>query len=167
MPPCSTFHVTEPKEWFPCLIQNCPRKFRNLHGHTRHTRAMHKVDTPQNPHLQDMLGLARTPQPVIPDDLSGTYEDFPLDNFEMPRSSNFSCPTAPDPQDPAPTFGAPPTVLNNGDFDAGFSWLSSPPHSRSRSQSNESVPSTFTEYHPLINGESIKLYCICSLTYQQ
>ena len=58
---------------------------------------------------------------------------------------------------------------NDNTFDISTS-RSSPPHfssSRSPSPSNESVQSTFTEYHPFINGESIKLHRICFLSYQQ
>jgi len=168
MPRCPTIHTTEPKEWFPCLIQSCPRNFRSIGGRTRHTQVKHND---QNPFPQDMLRApGRTPHPVTPDNFSGSDgdSDFPPDDFEMPRPSNVPHSTVSDLSDDAA-----PMALNDDTFDitSRASQLSPSPFSisRSPSQSNELVQSTvtFTEYHPLINGESIKLHAILILTYRR
>ena len=150
-------YTTEPKEWFPCPVQGCPKFFRNIGSRTRHI-ARHTND--QKSFLQDMLRQPGwTPHPVTQEVTSDQDSDFPPNNFEMPGPSNVP--------HPSPTASAAaPMTLDDDTFDI----RTSPPpfpSSRSPSPSNESVQSTFTEYHPLINGESIKLHHIHFLTYQQ
>lgn len=177
MPRCSTLHTTDPKEWFFCTIQSCPKKFRSIGGRTKHVQAKHPNDQLEG--TQDMLGApGRTPHPVTPDNLSGSDgdsdfppDDFPPDDFEMPtRPSSVSHPS-PTISDVAFAVDAAPMDLNDNTFDIRTpeSESSPPPFnsSRSPSQSNESAQSTFTEHHPLINGESIKLHYIHFLTYRQ
>ena len=110
----------------------------------------------------------RTPHPVT---FSSSDED--ADNFEMPRSSDVPHPTVSlaDSSAPASAVSAAPMALNDNAFNIETPQLfeSSPPFSRSSSpsQSNESVQSTFTKRHPLINGEFIELHDIHFLTYRQ
>ena len=46
MPRYSTIHISDPKEWFSCLVTNCTAKFRSMNGRTQHIRAKHTSDTP-------------------------------------------------------------------------------------------------------------------------
>ncbi|KAF8804341.1 hypothetical protein BYT27DRAFT_7259321 [Phlegmacium glaucopus] len=145
MPRCPTVHAIEPNEWFPCLIQNCQRKFQTIGSRTRHIQTRHDDHEPQIPHLQNILEAPRTPSPPAPNNLSpGAEDDFPPDDFEIPGPST-----------PLPTLTDLSALAFGDDTSPIVSHLSSPSssHSSSSFQSDESVLSTFTEYHPLINGE--------------
>lgn len=136
----SNYSQFRTKKWFSCPIENCPRKFQSIGGHTQHTQAKHDNDRFS---LQDMLATPGNFSRSEPSDNGN--RDFPPDDsdFEMGQMA-----------------------LN--DNTSGFDIRTSQPessessHSRSPSQVSESVPnqSTFTECHPVINGESIKLHGI-------
>jgi hypothetical protein len=67
MPRIPTIHVSEPKQWFPCLVAYCAAKFRSMNGRTQHIRAKH---TSSDELQQD------------------DSQDFPVVSGSWPRSSS-------------------------------------------------------------------------------
>ena len=86
MPRHPTTHVTEPKEWFSCLVACCPSKFRSINGRTQHIHAIHTRDEPQQDDFPVASEWPRVPSPQseTTDELDGQA----LNDFEPPGASS-------------------------------------------------------------------------------
>ncbi len=148
MPRCPTTHVSEPKEWFPCLIANCSARFRSMNGHTQHIRAKHPSDEAQQDNLEDFPVVSETwpksssPQSEAMDEDNQSPDNFELLAFNSDQVSN----TMPsDNNNFRPQSEEPPKNFSP----------SPPPSHCSTSPLQDTEESMHTEYHPYINGEYI------------
>lgn len=162
MPRRPTIHIAEPKEWYPCPIQSCTRKFHTTNGRTKHIRAKHDQNEPRAqttiPTSARFLRSAVTSSPP----LDGPDMDLVPSDIDMPDVSNTPYPVTPDSGFPGLSFSSPPTAFHNDDVEmpGSLSPEPSPPPSRHispRLEPDDLVPAISTEYHPFINGEFHRL----------
>ena len=65
----------EPKEWFPCPVHDCPRKFRTQTGRTKHICSKHEnIDLQTQTPSQNSLSLE-----IPPECLSPINTNLPID----------------------------------------------------------------------------------------
>ena len=153
MPRCSTIHISEPKEWFSCLVANCTAKFRPMNGRTQHIHAKHTSDKPQHDDLQDFLMVSQSWIRSSSPQLYAMHEDtLQPDDYEPPIALYAS-------RSPSQAINL--ISDNDNDFQPQlFEELhsSSPSFCPSSPPSYQDEPKErmpTTEYHLFINGEYI------------
>ena len=81
MPRRSTIFRPEPKEWFPCPVRGCSRKFRSQTGRTKHIRTKHNENDERS-----SLSVSKNRRPIqapVPSDTS-TPIDSDHQDADMP-----------------------------------------------------------------------------------
>lgn len=160
MPRHPKTHVTEPKEWFPCLVAYCPTKFRSIHGRTRHINTKHTRDELQQDDIQldfpIVSELPRIPQHETLDELDGEASN----DFELLGDSSYGFDTINSPDSHNTVTHIQPQLEEHScpgsEFFSSSPSKSPPPSGHLDSPtpfqaSTESVP--VTEEHPFINGK--------------
>ena len=151
MPQCPTTHISEPREWFLCLVTNCSSKFWSMHGCTRHFRAKYTLDESQND-LEDFYMVSaswsKSPSPqsesMDENSLSQTQDDF-----ELPVADIESSPTTNTWLIETNDFQSLEELPKNFSASPLASFHSTSPYYQDK---EKSIPSS-TDYHPSINGK--------------
>ena len=169
MPRHPKTHVTEPKEWFSCLVAYCPTKFRSIHGRTRHINTKHTRDELQQDDIQLDLPIV-SESPRIP-------QRETLDELDSEASNDFELPI--DSPVPGHTTYIQPQLEEHSEFFSPspppFGHLNSPTPIQELMETSPSPPpfghlnspTPFqelmeTEYHPFINGTYIYFSSCCT-----
>jgi hypothetical protein len=155
MPRPPTTCVTEPKEWFLCLVAYCPSKFRTINGRMQHINAIHTHNELQQDdnHFPVVSGWPRIPSPQS--ETTDELNNQALNDFELPGASSSGF----DQVVNSPKSGNATHIQPQLEEHPEFFSPSSPPFHRSNSwtpfQEPEPMQTAETKHHPFINGRYI------------
>jgi hypothetical protein len=144
----SRIYHREPKEWFPCPVHDCSRKFKTQTGRTKHIRSKHKKNDLQT-RTRSSLSLEIPPASVSSIDSDHQDADITCTphgvQLRVEVGSNIS-------------FNSDGTNLNmtrspihlptGNDNDPS----SPPPFQPEVDQADQAFTSRATNYHPFMNG---------------
>ena len=151
MPRIPTIHVSEPKQWFPCLVAYCAAKFRSMNGRTQHIRAKHTSDELQQDDSQDV--------PVVSGSWprSSSPQPEPMDEDNLLQTSNgFEPPSLLDASSSDHASESESNTLSNNN---NFQQLDEPSDFFPQSPSESSSFHPTSRSSPLQNKEAMRAEC--------